>query len=188
MAKAKACLVIMEEHLPETPSPPKSKKKAKDVMSPSNSASDQIVAPATDAGSARNKRGRPPKTAKPAPADASDSIIDVESAVSDTKTKKSKTEKDEHSIAESKSSTRSRRVSRGDRQSPSAGSEPTLRQLLFRFEEQYEEMGERYREMGCILRQMRSAVANGRERTEEEIRKDVLHEVQKTIMNSFSKK
>jgi hypothetical protein len=49
-------------------------------------------------------------------------------------------------------------------------------------------MGERYREMGNILSQMKSVAASGRKRTEEEIRMDVFDEVQKTLADAFKKK
>jgi hypothetical protein len=62
---------------------------------------------------------------------------------------------------------------------------PSMQLLISRFEEQYQEMGERYHEMGDILQQMKEAAASRRERTEGEIRADLLEEVQRNIMNSL---
>lgn len=63
----------------------------------------------------------------------------------------------------------------------------SMQQLISRFEEQYTEMGKRYHEMGDVLQQMKE-VASGRERTEEEIRAELLEEVQRNILNSFQRK
>jgi hypothetical protein len=79
-----------------------------------------------------------------------------------------------------------RRTSKSDEAKGKTGT--TLQQLISRFEDQYEEMGHRYREMGNILKDMKMAIVRGRERTEEEIRMDLLSEVQKSIMKSLPKK
>ena len=185
LTKAKDCLDIMEAHLPTNVSPDKSKTKAPDSVpsgrkGTAGSAPSSEVVPAHPTESAKKKkRGRSAKNAKAASAAASASVFETE-LTSSGKQKRRKTVKDEEGACVS-SSSRPRRISR--RQSV-----PTLQQLVSRFEEQYEEMGERYREMGNILTQMKSTVANGRERTEEEIRMDVLDEVQKTITKTFKKK
>ena len=228
MSKAKACLDILEAHLPENATPKKSAKNTQDASSCSkNSApasaactADIAVEPTnTTTESGRKKRGRPPKNAKSPPAETplvassttkkkrktekSTPVPEPQPVASSTKKKKNekdevsvasstkrkkKSENDEDSVAQSTGSSRPRRVSKVVRQSLAGPSGPTLQQLISRFEVQYEQMGESYREMGNILSQMKSAVASGRDRTEEEIRMDVFDEVQKTLADTFKKR
>mmetsp|Transcript_11427 Transcript_11427/g.32899 ORF Transcript_11427/g.32899 Transcript_11427/m.32899 type:complete len:544 (+) Transcript_11427:201-1832(+) len=78
--------------------------------------------------------------------------------------------------------------SRHIRHSQSSGTSPSLRELMSRFESQYNEMGQRYAEMGTILAQMKMAVRDKRQRSEEEIRRELLDEVQNSILESLPKK
>eukprot|EP00535_Pseudo-nitzschia_heimii_P000950 CAMPEP_0197185658 /NCGR_PEP_ID=MMETSP1423-20130617/12384_1 /TAXON_ID=476441 /ORGANISM="Pseudo-nitzschia heimii, Strain UNC1101" /LENGTH=595 /DNA_ID=CAMNT_0042636783 /DNA_START=51 /DNA_END=1835 /DNA_ORIENTATION=+ len=65
--------------------------------------------------------------------------------------------------------------------SRSASTVPTLHQLMTRFEDQYEEMGKRYAEMGELLAQMKTVTEENRERSEQEIRRELLDEIQRKI-------
>ena len=64
----------------------------------------------------------------------------------------------------------------------------SLSVLVARFEEQYTQMGEMYRQMGETLADVKAKINENRESTEQEIRSELLQEVQKTIMSSFPKK
>ena len=66
--------------------------------------------------------------------------------------------------------------------------DPSLQELMSRFEDQYNEMGQRYTEMGTILAQMKTTLAVTRERSEQEIRRELLDEVQKSLIESLPKK
>mmetsp|Transcript_14617 Transcript_14617/g.30283 ORF Transcript_14617/g.30283 Transcript_14617/m.30283 type:complete len:638 (-) Transcript_14617:702-2615(-) len=64
----------------------------------------------------------------------------------------------------------------------------SLEQLMSRFEEQYNEMGQRYAEMGTLLGKMKAAIGDNRERSEKEIRRQLLDEVQSKILQSIPKR
>ena len=59
---------------------------------------------------------------------------------------------------------------------------------MTRFEAQYNEMGKRYTEMGELLTQMKTAVEENRERSEQEIRRELLDEIQRNILQSIPKR
>lgn len=66
--------------------------------------------------------------------------------------------------------------------------DPSLQELMSRFEDQYNEMGRRYTEMGTLLAQMKNALAVNRERSEQEVRRELLDEVQKSLLESLPKR
>jgi len=49
-------------------------------------------------------------------------------------------------------------------------------------------MGQRYTEMGTILTQMKTAIADNRQQSEQEIRRELLDEIQTNILDSIPKK
>ena len=65
---------------------------------------------------------------------------------------------------------------------------PSLSELMSRFEDQYKEMGKRYAEMGTLLSQMKTAIEDNRERSEQEIRRELLDEIQRNILESMPKR
>lgn len=74
---------------------------------------------------------------------------------------------------------------RGISSSPSV---PSLHHLMSRFEDQYKEMGKRYAEMGTILTYMKTAIEERREQSEQEIRRELLDEIQRNILESMPKR
>jgi len=79
-------------------------------------------------------------------------------------------------------------VSLTPRRISSARSVPSLQQLMSRFEDRYKEMGQRYTEMGAILTQMKTAIEDNRERSEQEIRRELLDDIQRNILESMPKR
>ena len=73
-------------------------------------------------------------------------------------------------------------------QKVSGGSAPSIQELISRFEKQHSEMGQQYAEMGLLLAQMKTALAENRQQTEQEIRRELLDEVQMSILRSLPKK
>ena len=71
--------------------------------------------------------------------------------------------------------------------SPSVASS-SLCQLISRFQVQYEEMGRRYDEMGSLLAEMKKAVEEKRTPSEQEIRRELLDEIQQSILESIPKR
>ena len=65
---------------------------------------------------------------------------------------------------------------------------PSLHHLMSRFEDQYKEVGKRYAEMGTILTQMKTAIEEKREQSEQEIRRELLDEIQRNILESMPKR
>jgi hypothetical protein len=88
---------------------------------------------------------------------------------------------------EAKSLPRTRRATSEISAASVGSSTLSLQRLISRFEEQYNEIGKRYQEMGSILQQIKET-AIGMERTEEEIRADLLEEVQRSILKSLPRK
>lgn len=78
--------------------------------------------------------------------------------------------------------------SRHNRRPQSSEARPSLHELMSRFEAQYNEMGQRYAEMGTLLAQMKTALKDKRQRTEQEIRRELLDEIQSSILESLPKK
>jgi len=59
---------------------------------------------------------------------------------------------------------------------------------MSQFEDRYKEMGQRYAEMGELLAQMKSTIEVNRERSEKEIRRELLDEIQRNILESIPKR
>lgn len=70
----------------------------------------------------------------------------------------------------------------------SAKATDSLSQLIAQFEKQYDAMGKIYQEMGLTLKALKSKVEENRSATEEEIRNELLLEVQENLLKSFGKK
>lgn len=64
----------------------------------------------------------------------------------------------------------------------------SLSNLVNKFEAQYEAMGEAYKQMGSTLQELKSKIQENRSATEEEIRNELLLEVQDNLLKSFGKK
>lgn len=64
----------------------------------------------------------------------------------------------------------------------------SLSNLVSKFEAQYEAMGEAYKQMGFTLQELKSKIQENRTATEEEIRNELLLEVQDNLLRSFGKK
>ena len=79
-------------------------------------------------------------------------------------------------------------IRRGSSSSRSTSTVPSLHHLISRFEDQYNEMGKRYAEMGELLTQMKTAMEENRERSEQEIRRELLDEIQSNILQSMPKR
>ncbi len=184
MAKAKSCLTIMERHLSGNITHVQQKKKFPELVETqsfrSTRSSSAALPEASDLEApAKRKRGRPP-TNKRVVVSTVNAV--VPSAIQGAQ-KKCKIEHVE-SVAEGSIPFPPRRR---NSEITTVSSTPTIRHIISRFEKQYEEMGQIYNEMGTTLAQMKGA-ANGSERTEEQIRADLLEEVQRSIMNSLPKK
>jgi hypothetical protein len=188
MTKVKGCLSIMEDHIPKKSSDKKKKTKAADPIPPVESI--PVVLEKTTLG--KKKRGRPAKASKTP--ESSQMTKDAVPVTSDGKKKRKVVYKDDdfgeeefnEVVVPHSTTIRARPPSKAAVAVSLSG--PSMQRLISRFEEQYEEMGKRYLEMGNILQQMKEAAARGRERTEEEIRADLLEEVQRNILKSLPKK
>jgi len=150
---------------------------------------------------AKRKRGRPPKNSKCLPIQQrSSSILSpplkqpefVENGNNEEQKESISSKSKHHHLQSSKL----RGESRADdaatsltlrRISPSS-SVPSLYKLMSRFEDQYKEMGQRYADMGVILTQMKTAMEEKREQSEQEIRRELLDEIQNNILESMPKR
>lgn len=215
LAKAKACLEIMELNLPNPSSAKKNKAKASDHIPPATATRRASESSVENSTTGKKKRGRSSKTSQTPPppiAAAAAAAAATTSVTADGKKKRKvegatnpvryledpEEEGDEEVVVAHKTTSWGRRSSTSGSKTTttttttavttSASSTPSMRRLVLRFEEQYDEMGKRYQEMGTLLQQMKVAAASGQKRTEEEIRADVLEEVQRTIMKSLPKK
>jgi hypothetical protein len=165
MVKVKACLGIMEESLGDN-----KKRKNLDVMSGSSHAripQSVTSAQVDQAPPAKKKRGKASMRHQLLLQDGDDSEVNAES------------------VHVARASTRNLAPTKtnGVNAKSAAATTPnlTLQQLVTRFEEKYEEMGQQYTEMGNLLAQMKTALEEGREKTEQQIRSEVLEEVQKCM-------
>ena len=147
----------------------------------------------------KRKRGRPrkhplPQTPKTIEtnADDSDALFDDDDDMVPynppvrNKAKKSNGSSSSSKKSSSNSGASSKKVKRESTSSPSGSL--SLAQLLGKFEEQYDAMGVMYRQMGDTLKELRSKVQENRTATEEEIRSELLEEVQESLLKSFGKK
>jgi hypothetical protein len=158
LAKILQCLEIMESRMPDLAAQKKRKNMA--VAEEPPAAEPQAPPP-------KKKRGRPAKTSKPEP------------IVKDEYRNESQQAEPEVAVASHARASSSRSSKTGKTDSSSLGA------LVARFEEQYQEMGKNYEQMGETLAELKSKVEENRESTEREIRSELLKEVQQTIMSSF---
>jgi hypothetical protein len=180
-AKVKACLSIMEDHLPDPGAEKKRKKSVEPV--PAQVVSEEQAVPPTkkkrvvseESESAvpppKKKRGRPRKNSSIEPV-KSEETHDTAS----------------HMSEESEVEVRPPASSRARKSGGSNGKNLSLTKLVAKFEEKYEKMGDMYKEMGETLAQLKSKIDESRSATEEEIRSELLQEVQQSIMKSLGKK
>lgn len=178
-AKVKACLEIMEDHLPD-PSPQKKRKKSVEPV-PAQVVSEEQTVPPTKKKRVvseepavpppKKKRGRPRKNSSIEPV-KSEETHDTAS----------------HMSEESEVELRPPAASRARKSGGRNGKTLSLTKLVAKFEEKYEKMGDMYKEMGETLAQLKSKIDESRSATEEEIRSELLQEVQQSIMKSLGKK
>lgn len=174
------CLDIMEDYLGDGSS--RNKRQKLDVVSSSSCVPIPPVVMAVQDDkdqSSKRKRGRPTKH---------EPTKEVAVHVKDKK----KDERKDEMIEVSTSTSRNRQQSKhtvGTAEVMVVGEiEPTLTQLIGQFQDEYEEMGKRYAAMGKLLDQMKTAIVLRREKSEQQIRNEVLEEVQKSIFSSLPKK
>jgi hypothetical protein len=187
LTKVKTSLDIIESRLPEESSKKKKRKSSEESAPAAHvhahahvAAAPLVIGGETITSSiplAKKRRGRPPKNRLPPPPESvvetSNTLLPEEEFVHD--------EAMSHAVASS--ITKVKRSKNGNKQ-PMA----SLSVLVARFEEQYTQMGEKYRQMGETLADVKAKINENRESTEQEIRSELLQEVQKTIMSSFPKK
>lgn len=203
---------MMESKIPEHNTSKKRKKSTETAASVAATAAAAAAAsaattndgPSETAATTKRRRGRPPKSrASTSSADAAaahhssaaapkppsdDFLHETASQMSDSG--ESGYDPSPHQKS-SYSSSRARRPasnSNSYQQNYVNGKKLSVSRLLARLEEQYEEMGERYREMGETLSILKTKIDERTEKTEQEIRNELLQEVQKTIMSSFPRK
>lgn len=64
----------------------------------------------------------------------------------------------------------------------------SLSALVSKFEDQYEAMGKMYQQLGDTIQELKSCIQENRTVTEQELRNELLQEVQNTLAKSFGKK
>jgi flagellar biosynthesis/type III secretory pathway protein FliH len=172
MNNVKSCLDIMESHMDAPGSTARKRKKSVEpvVVDP--------AAPVEEPAPAKRRRGRPSKKVKEQEADAATAAPQGEAS--------EVASPEDAATPPTASHARVRRRSHGS--GSSNGKKRSLQQLVQRFEVQYEEMGERYRDMGETLKALKSKIVENRDTMEQEIRDELLQEVQKTIMSGYPKK
>lgn len=137
----------------------------------------------------KRKRGRPPKSILKQPLQhhsESDSVEEVENfgqSKPKRKNLQSKMTRGDLRADDSAPSSIARRLS----SSPSVSSS-SLSQLISRFQLQYEEMGRRYAEMGSLLAEMKNTIEESRTPSEQEIRRELLDEIQRSIFDRMPKR
>jgi hypothetical protein len=175
LAKVRTCLDIIESRLPEGSSKKRKLKLVEPAPAPVAAPPPVIAATFTSPTPlAKKRRGRPPKSRTPP-----ESVVETKTLLPEAEP----VHEEEIIRAVASSSTRVKRSKNGKKQPMVA-----LSVLVSRFEEQYTQMGEMYRQMGETLADVKAKINENRESTEQEIRSELLQEVQKTIMSSFPKK
>ncbi len=138
----------------------------------------------------KQKRGRPPKSilkqSIQLQRSESDSFDDVEEFEQPRSKRKSLQSKRTRGVLKSDFSTLPSIV-RPVASPPSVASS-SLCQLISRFQVQYEEMGRRYAEMGSLLAEMKKSIEEERTPSEQEIRRELLDEIQQSILESMPKR
>jgi hypothetical protein len=224
--KIKACLDLMELHLPEPNAASKKKRKSGELAPPAAvvRVPNKVVSESA-ADAPKRKRGRPRKNPLPesvkAPGNgednaSKDSLMEDDDDMVPYNPPKKKGRK---SSSASKKATvdlsddgldddddmvpynppvrgtngKARKCSSTN--GPKTKSAPvatagahSLSNLVSKFEAQYETMGEVYKQMGLTLQELKSKIQENRTATEEEIRNELLLEVQDNLLKSFGKK
>lgn len=175
LTKVKTCLDIIESRLPEASSKKRKLKSVEPAPAPVAAPPPVIAETVTSLTPlVKKRRGRPPKNRTPA-----EPIVETNMLLPDAEP----VYEEEIIRAVATSTNRVKRSKNGKKQPMAA-----LSVLVARFEEQYTQMGEMYRQMGETLADVKGKINANRESTEQEIRSELLQEVQKTIMSSFPKK
>ncbi len=143
----------------------------------------------------KRKRGRPPKNSKHQQNQNITPSIQLEFAGNDniedsTETRSSRSKRNLLSSKKVKSNAKgdSCDSSLTTRRVSSSRSVPSPHELISRFEDQYKEMGQRYAEMGTLLTQLKTAMADTRTQSEQEIRRELLDEIQRNILENLPKR
>lgn len=130
----------------------------------------------------KRKRGRPPKNSKQQQIQQKSSSIQPQCTGNDSIDEGRET----GSSRSKRYHLQSNKVKRGI--NADNGDSSSLHELMSRFEDQYNEMGQRYAEMGTLLAQMKTAIYDRRTQSEQEIRRELLEEVQRSILNNMPKR
>ncbi len=211
-AKVIACLDLMEEHLP---GPPSTKKPKKSIETETSSIDVPTEIPCNPADETKRKRGRPPKKSLVAKssgdAASQNTLLDDEEdmvpynpparkkarknsnvasrLVQNADLKDSEEEDDENDMVPYNPPVRGKgRKSMNGADNGKVKAAPSLSNLITKFEEQYHVMGEIYQQVGQTLHALKSKIQENRTTTEEEIRNELLQEVQDNLLKSFGKK
>lgn len=168
--KVLACLDMIESRLPDLAAAKKRKKSLEVVPDPLPPTPVDEATPTLP----KKRRGRPPKHPR------QDSIESPETGAPKSSQVIAHPNEIVANAVASTAASRGRRNRNGKKSS--------LLSLVAQFEQQYQDMGEKYHQMGEILAELKAKIEENRESTEQEIRSELLQEVQKTIMSSFPKK
>jgi hypothetical protein len=208
--KVVACLDLMEQHL--APTPPSLKKRK---MEPDTSVMETAKSPPAYPDTTPKKRGRPRKQAdslvpeENSPGKLIDSFAqhglenEKDSGSSRKKSRRSNAsasrpvlsasrsdldlEDDEDDLIPynppvrgkgRKTSTNTNKIGKG---------KPSLSAIMTQFEEQYEAMGKMYHQLGSTIQELKSYVQENRTATEQELRNELLQEVQSTLLKTLGK-
>lgn len=212
MAKVMTCLNVMEAHLPETNS---KKRKKSEPATPLAPVSDVVSATTTSADlPPKRKRGRPRKNPLPGDATKTGTASSVTTTTpAAAQTRNNNTSSSKHQLDEDDDDDDDRdsqdsmleddeddmvpynppavrgRARKSDATSDSNKSySGSLSRLVSQFEKQYTAMEKIYQQMGKTLQELKTKVEANRNTTEEEIRKELLLEVQENLLKSFGKK
>ena len=143
----------------------------------------------------KRKRGRPPKNSKHHPIQQRSLSIQPQCAENDTIEEGNEPE----SYGSKSHHLQSNQVKGGSRADnsassliprrvPSSRSVPSLHELVSRFEVQYQEMGQRYTEMGTLMDQIKIAIDDRRTQSEQEIRRELIDEIRRNLLEGIPKR
>lgn len=161
LAKVRKCLDIMESRLPE----PKGNKKRKKIVEKPAAEVVPLVEPLVDEPPPpKRKRGRPPKNKQLVPPKLEPKDVSVDDL-------------DSTEVLPRRGPPSKPARPKGRKETEA------LTDLVSKFEEQYHEMGKQYKAMGETLSRLRSKLGEERNAREQELRNELLVEVQKKLMN-----
>lgn len=169
----------MESRLPEESSKKRKLKSVEPAPAPPVAAPPPVIAETVTSATplAKKRRGRPRKNSTPPEPDVETKTLLPEAEAEPVV-------HEEEIIRAVATSSRKVKRSKNGKKEPMVA----LSALVAQFEGQYTQMGEMYRQMGETLADVKAKINENRESTEQEIRAELLQEVQKTIMSSFPKK